>query len=265
VLLHGLGASRMARIRTVKPELAAHEGMFDLEEETGLPVRFAWVMLFTVADREGRFPWRPRTIKAQTLPHDNLDFSRVLDAWLTRGFVMKYRVGDDWFGCIPTFTKHQVINNRESASDLPSIDDADEVIASKHKGHDACATRAPREDDACLTREVHAQAEGRKEGKESTRDKHAQQFDELWKSWPEDMGEKGNRKRALDQWLRLKPAPEHAEEIRASLEQQVLTKRELRAQGQFAANFQHVERWIRDRGWENHVGSLQSEPLEHIL
>jgi hypothetical protein len=44
-----------------------------------------------------------------------------------------------------------------------------------------------------------------------------------------------------------------------------LTKRELRAQGQFAANFQHVERWIRDRGWENHVGSIQSEPMEHIL
>lgn len=155
----------MARIRTVKPELAAHEGMFDLEQETGLPMRFAWCMLFTVADREGRFPWRPRTIKAQTLPHDLIDFSRVLDAWLTRGFVVKYRVGNEWFGWIPTFTKHQVINNREGASDLPGVDQAEEVIDSSNNDLHATSTRVPRDDDASPTREVHAQAEGRKEGK----------------------------------------------------------------------------------------------------
>lgn len=155
----------MARIRTIKPELAAHEGLFDLERETQLPIRFAWCMLFTVADREGRFSWRPRTLKAQIVPHDEIDFSRVLDAWLTRGFVVKYRVKGDWFGWIPTFTKHQVINNREAPSDLPSLDAADEVIDSTNNDIDACGTREPREDDASATREVHAQAEGRKEGK----------------------------------------------------------------------------------------------------
>lgn len=156
----------MARIRTVKPELAAHEEMFDLEQDTGMPMRFAWVMLFTVADREGRFAWRPRTIKAQTLPHDMVDFSRVLDAWLTRGFIVKYRVGNEWFGWIPTFTKHQVINNREASSDLPGIDHADEVVSSNSNDLHACGTRQIRVDDANGTREVHAQAEGRKEGRE---------------------------------------------------------------------------------------------------
>lgn len=156
----------MARIRTVKPELAAHEEMFDLEESTGLPVRFAWVMLFTVADREGRFAWRPRTIKAQTLPHDMIDFARVLDAWVTRGFVVKYRVGNEWFGWIPTFTKHQVINNREAASDLPDIAAADEIVSNNNNDLDACGTRQPRVEDASGTREVHALGEGRKEGRE---------------------------------------------------------------------------------------------------
>lgn len=256
----------MARIRTVKPELAAHEGMFDLEETTGLPVRFAWVMLFTVVDREGRFRWRPRTIKAQTLPHDNLDFSRVLDAWLTRGFVVKYRVGDEWFGCIPTFTKHQVINNRESDSNLPSIDDADEVTTSKDAGDDAYATHQSRKNDACTTREVHALVEGSKEGKECTAASLAERFDDFWKSWPEDMGEKGNRKRALEQWQRLKPTPDLESEIRTRLDQQAFCKRDLRSHGEFAANFQHVERWIRDRGWENEVGgSIAPEPMEHIV
>jgi hypothetical protein len=152
----------MARIRTIKPELAAHEGLFDLEQETGLPIRFAWCMLFTVADRDGRFPWRPRTLKAQILPHDTCDFSRVLDAWVTRAFIKKYRVGNDWYGCIPTFARHQVINNRESPSEIPPIDDADEVFQPLT---DACPTRDERVADACPTREVHALGEGRKEGK----------------------------------------------------------------------------------------------------
>lgn len=158
----------MARIRTIKPELGAHEGLFDLEKETGLPIRFAWCMLFTVADREGRFTWRPRTLKAQILPHDDLDFSRVLDAWATRGFIQKYRVKGQWYGWIPTFTKHQVINNRESPSDIPPISHADFIFQSL----DACSTRERRDDDASATREVHALVEGKegREGKEGNTD-----------------------------------------------------------------------------------------------
>lgn len=191
----------MARIRTIKPELAAHEGLFDLEQETGLPMRFAWCMLFTVADREGRFVWRPRTLKAQTLPHDELDYSRVLDAWLTRGFIVKYRVGVEWFGWIPTFTKHQVINNRESKSDLPSVEEADEVIDHRFNRLHACGTRQPRVDDASTTREPRERdaCTGERKGKEgkgkegnihSTRDArvdHAQ-FERVKSAYPRFAG-----------------------------------------------------------------------------
>ena len=153
----------MARIRTIKPDIASHEGLYDLEIETSLPIRFAWCMLFTVADREGRFNWRPRTLKAQILPHDEIDFSRVLDAWLTRAFLVKYRVKGEWFGWIPTFRKHQFINNRESESDLPSIDEADEIIDNRFND---MPTRKARVNDASTTREVHAQGEGKgREGK----------------------------------------------------------------------------------------------------
>jgi len=159
----------MARIRTIKPELATHEGLYDLEIEAGLPVRFAWCMLFTVCDREGRFAWRPRALKAQVLPYDLIEFSRVLDAWLTRGFVVKYRVGNEWYGWIPTFTRHQVINNREVASSLPSTERADETIDNRDQqlAH-ASSTREARVDDASSTREAregHA-ASGEGKGRE---------------------------------------------------------------------------------------------------
>lgn len=109
----------MGRIRTVKPELFTHEDLFDLEKVTGMPMRVAFIGLFTCCDREGRFKWRPRTLKLAVLPHDEIDFSRVLDALATRGFIRKYAIDGEEFGVIPTFSKHQVINNRESESELP--------------------------------------------------------------------------------------------------------------------------------------------------
>lgn len=150
----------MLRIRTVKPELASHEELFELEQETGLPIRFAWVMLFCVCDREGRFAWRPRALKTYVLPYDEIDFSRVLDAWGTRGFIRKYRVAGEWYGEIPTFTRHQSINHRESASDIPAIADADEVF---QWVTDASFTREPRVSHASATGE--ARGPGGREGK----------------------------------------------------------------------------------------------------
>jgi hypothetical protein len=110
----------MGRIRTVKPELFKHEDLYDLEKESGLPVRIAFVGLFTCCDREGRFKWRPRTLKLDVLPHDELDFSRVLDALWSRGLIAKYAINGEEYGLIPTFNKHQVINNKESASEIPA-------------------------------------------------------------------------------------------------------------------------------------------------
>jgi len=80
----------MARIRTVKPEFFKHLELFELEEETGLPLRVAFAALWTVADREGRFKWIPRQLKIECLPYDNIDFSRVLHALTTREFIKKY-------------------------------------------------------------------------------------------------------------------------------------------------------------------------------
>ena len=68
------------RIRTVKPEFFTHEGLFELEKETGLPIRVAFAGLWCAADREGRFKWEPRRLGVQILPYDQVDFSRVLDA-----------------------------------------------------------------------------------------------------------------------------------------------------------------------------------------
>jgi hypothetical protein len=148
----------MARIRTVKPELFKHEDLYDLESSCGLPVRLAFIGLFTCCDRDGRFKWRPRTLKLDVLPHDDIDFSRVLDALASRGFVRKYAVAGEEYGCIPSFAKHQVINNREAGSEFPGPEQGTEISVT--------CTREARVSDATATPLVQVQGEGKgKEGK----------------------------------------------------------------------------------------------------
>jgi len=113
----------MARIRTVKPEFFRHEALYEAERETALPLRVAFAGLWTAADREGRFVWKPRQLKLDCLPYDEVDFSRVLDALSTRGFIVKYVVDGREYGCVPSWNDHQVINNREKPSSIPEPND----------------------------------------------------------------------------------------------------------------------------------------------
>ncbi len=176
----------MGRIRTIKPEFFKHADLFDAEKEFGLPLRVAFAGLWTVADREGRFRWKPREIKLDVLPYDDVDFSRVLDALMSRGFIEKYTDGRDFFGLVPSFDVHQVINNRESESKLPNTEDLEAI--------------SPPVADASTTPLNFSQGEGKgREGKGKGRGrsnnvhfaKNAKSndfFEQTWKVYPKKQG-----------------------------------------------------------------------------
>ncbi len=157
----------MARIRTIKPKFFTHGDLYDAEKATGLPLRVAYAGLWCASDREGRFEWRPRELKLVALPHDEVDFSRVLDALATRGYLVKYACENEEYGYIPTWRKHQIINNRESASVLPNPEGKDSKILIVT---DASTTREARDIDASSTR---LQGKGREgKGKEERKEFH---------------------------------------------------------------------------------------------
>jgi hypothetical protein len=109
----------MARIRTIKPEFFRHEALYEAEHETGLPLRVAYAGLWTAADREGRFQWKPRQLKLDCLPYDDVDFSYILDVLAARGFIVPYEHEGHRFAYIPSWHQHQIINQREAKSKLP--------------------------------------------------------------------------------------------------------------------------------------------------
>ena len=177
------------RIRTIKPEFFLHEGLFEAEKETKLPLRIAFAGMWCAADREGRFKWEPRKLGIQILPYDGVDFSRVLDALATRGFIVRYACLTGDCGVIPSFLRHQVINNRERESELP--EPSQTLI---NQAIDASSTREPRDEHA-----GKAEGKGREQGKEGNKD--GKGFDEFWQSYPNKTG-KAN---ALKVWNRDKP------------------------------------------------------------
>jgi hypothetical protein len=116
------------RIRTVKPQLFSHEGLFEIETKYKLPLRLAYIALFTCCDRKGRFRWQPQRLKLFMLPYDNIDITQVLDILLQYGYVQKYEYQGEVCGCIPTWPRHQRIGNKEAQSELPA---PEEVLCSE--------------------------------------------------------------------------------------------------------------------------------------
>ena len=118
----------MSRIRTVKPELFKHDELFDAEIKHKLPLRIAFVGLFTCCDREGRFKWHPRRLKTDILPYDEVDAEQVFNVLAQYGFIKKYEHQGQAYGYIPSWHKHQHINHRESTSILPTPPDLNQTI-----------------------------------------------------------------------------------------------------------------------------------------
>jgi hypothetical protein len=131
-----------ARIRSVKPEILSDEKLWDLGVESGLPVFQAFQGLWMYADREGRFEWRPRALGPLILPFWQGDFSRVLDALESRGFLRFYRVGSRDYGVVTNFLRHQVPNNKESASVIPEPPEFTGYSTRESRVDDATCTRA---------------------------------------------------------------------------------------------------------------------------
>tara|TARA_R100000655_G_scaffold109881_1_gene166111 strand:+ start:560 stop:1318 length:759 start_codon:yes stop_codon:yes gene_type:complete len=106
----------MARIRTIKPEFFTSD---DIVSMTPL-ARLFYVSLWCEADREGRLEWKPRTLKLRYLPGDNCNIEELANELIEGGLIVLYEVDGKEYAEILSFKKHQVINNRESESKIPS-------------------------------------------------------------------------------------------------------------------------------------------------
>ena len=76
-------------------------------------------------------------------------------------------------------------------------------------------------------------------------------FGELWLSFDVEYGEKGSKKKAFDQFKKI--PQDTAITLRDVLQNQLRAKKAQANSGEFFPNFPHVERWLRDRRYEDEI------------
>jgi hypothetical protein len=106
----------MARTRAIRPGFFANELLGELPPL----VRLLFAGLWTIADREGRLLDRPKKIKAELLPYDNLNADKALTELAAHDFIERYKVDGKQYIQVKNWAKHQRPHPREESSTLPS-------------------------------------------------------------------------------------------------------------------------------------------------
>jgi hypothetical protein len=207
----------MARIRTIKPEFFTSEDIVSMSPLA----RLFYVSLWCEADREGRMEWKPVTFKMRYLPGDDCDVNALAQELIERKLIVLYEADGKRLAEIPTFTEHQVINNREASSTLPTRD--------KH----AKTTRAPR------VKAERKEGKG-KEGRESAL---LAGFVKFWKTWP--AGDRKQDKAACAEKWEREGLEQNADAICADVERRKETEK-------WKAGFVEMPMtYLNNRRWED--------------
>lgn len=245
----------MARIRTIKPEFFKHYELYKAEVESKMPLRVAYAGLWTVADREGRFKWKPEEMKTDILPHDKVNFSLVMDELSKRGFIVKYSAGNKVYGYIPSWQDHQTINIRESKSNIPPPTEDVKQDTCTHV-HTHVRNEAVNESNV----QAHGEGKGR-EGEQERKGKEeegktplppegdeALRFDQIRKGYLGNANgfeveyEKFSKKNIV--------TAELLEKMEAALDKEKKHKLWLKSTGKHCPPWAHFSTWINQKRWE---------------
>lgn len=111
----------MARSRNIKPGFFRNEVLAEMDFGT----RLLFIGLWTLADKAGRLEDRPKKIKIEVFPADDVDVPSMLHALAMHGFITRYAVDSVRYIQINNFLKHQSPHHKEVESVIPGPESAD--------------------------------------------------------------------------------------------------------------------------------------------
>lgn len=104
------------RARNIKPGFFKNDTLAELD----FAGRLLFIGLWGIADREGRLEDRPKKIKAEIFPYDDVNVDSFLGELAKRSFIIRYEVGGNRYIQIVNFDKHQNPHPRETPSTIPA-------------------------------------------------------------------------------------------------------------------------------------------------
>jgi len=174
------------RIRTIKPEFYMNDELAALPATT----RILFTGLWGLADCEGRLEDKPKRIKLQVLPYDDVDVDAALQDLHDTGFIFRYEIDGQSLIEVINFKKHQRLSGSEAkfSSVLPA-----KTTTSKAK--------APRKHFG--KRELKSKST--EENCDSNADFQGSTQEALWHAGKEGKGKEGNFNARADS---AKPEPD---------------------------------------------------------
>lgn len=106
----------MARIRSIKIGFFKNEHLCELSPLHRLLFAGLWVL----ADKAGRLEDRPKRIKVELFPYDELDVDAMLTELADAGFIQRYEARGGRFIHVVEFLKHQRPHHKEPDSIIPA-------------------------------------------------------------------------------------------------------------------------------------------------
>lgn len=113
------------RARSIKPGFFKNEDIAECSPFARLLFPGLWML----ADREGKIEYRPKRIKAEVFPFDDVDVSALVGELETHGMVKTYTVNGAAYLWIIKFLDHQRPHQNESESIIPNYISVDEGLA----------------------------------------------------------------------------------------------------------------------------------------
>lgn len=221
--------------------------------------RLLYIATWLEADREGRLVWRPKTLKLRYLPGDACDIEALAGELVQAGLVIPYGADGQTFAEIPSFTRHQSINNREAASVIPPRSDDATGTRGSRVGH-----ASPRVEDATgtplfnsgtpLVGEESKGEESKSTRRDASLDDVAKGFDAFWSLYPK----KVSKRDAAKAWGKLKPDAKLRERMMQALDRQRRSEQWQRDGGKFVPN---PATWLNGARWDDELpAAMQPMP-----
>ena len=104
------------RARNIKPGFFKNDTLAELD----FAGRLLFIGLWGIADRAGRLEDRPKKIKAEVFPYDEVNVDSFLGELARLGFILRYEAAGERYIQIVHFDKHQNPHPREAPSNIPA-------------------------------------------------------------------------------------------------------------------------------------------------
>lgn len=108
----------MARARNIKPGIRTNDELAELNPLTRLTFIYLWMS----ADFNGNMLYKPKRLKAENLPYDDVDIEAIISELERSGFVKIYDENGSRYLSIKNFKKHQNPHKNEvmRGTDIPT-------------------------------------------------------------------------------------------------------------------------------------------------